>query len=72
LACTENVRWCSPHSDGSWTSTTSSTRCGASGGTALDPEVVVQRFSRRRVEGPIERLTPRETEVLALLAYLRS
>jgi hypothetical protein len=27
---------------------------------------------RRRVEGPIERLTPRETEVLALLAYLRS
>jgi DNA-binding NarL/FixJ family response regulator len=44
----------------------------ASGGTALDPEVVAQLFARRRVEGPIERLTPRETEVLSLMAEGRS
>jgi DNA-binding NarL/FixJ family response regulator len=44
----------------------------AAGGTALDPEVVAQLFARRRVAGPIERLTPRETEVLALMAEGRS
>ena len=44
----------------------------AAGGTALDPEVVAQLFSRRRVQGPIERLTPRETEVLSLMAEGRS
>ena len=36
----------------------------ADGGTALDPEVVAQLFSRRRQDGPLERLTPREREVL--------
>ena len=44
----------------------------AGGGTALDPEVVAQLFARRRVSGPLERLTPRETEVLALMAEGRS
>ncbi|MEO9173956.1 MAG: response regulator transcription factor, partial [Gaiellales bacterium] len=44
----------------------------AGGGTALDPEVVAQLFARRRVAGPLERLTPRETEVLAQLAEGRS
>jgi DNA-binding NarL/FixJ family response regulator len=44
----------------------------ATGGTALDPEVVAQLFARRRVEGPVERLTPRETEVLGLIAEGRS
>jgi DNA-binding NarL/FixJ family response regulator len=43
----------------------------AEGGTALDPEVVAQLFSRRR-QGPIERLTPREREVLGLMAEGRS
>jgi DNA-binding NarL/FixJ family response regulator len=43
----------------------------AEGGTALDPEVVAQLFSRRR-RGPLERLTPRELEVLALMAEGRS
>jgi DNA-binding NarL/FixJ family response regulator len=43
----------------------------AEGGTALDPEVVAQLFSRRR-RGPLERLTPRELEVLGLMAEGRS
>ncbi|HLU73070.1 MAG TPA: response regulator transcription factor [Nonomuraea sp.] len=38
----------------------------ASGGTAIDPEVVAQLFTRRR--GPLDRLTARELEVLALMA----
>jgi DNA-binding NarL/FixJ family response regulator len=42
------------------------------GGTALDPEVVAQLFSRRRADGPLEQLTPREREVLARMAEGRS
>lgn len=38
----------------------------ADGGTALDPEVVAQLFARGK--NPLESLTPRETEVLALMA----
>jgi DNA-binding NarL/FixJ family response regulator len=38
----------------------------ASGGTALDPEVVAQLLVRR--DNPIAALTPREREVLALMA----
>lgn len=44
----------------------------ADGGTALDPEVVAQLFSRRRQDGPLERLTPREREVLSLMAEGKS
>ena len=44
----------------------------AAGGTALDPEVVAQLFARRTANGPLERLTPRETEVLGLMAEGRS
>jgi DNA-binding NarL/FixJ family response regulator len=43
----------------------------AEGGTALDPEVVAQLFTQRR-SGPLERLTPRELEVLGLMAEGRS
>ena len=43
----------------------------AEGGTALDPEVVAQLFSARR-RGPLQRLTPRELEVLGLMAEGRS
>jgi DNA-binding NarL/FixJ family response regulator len=43
----------------------------AAGGTALDPEVVAQLFSRQR-SGPLEGLTPREVEVLGLMAEGRS
>ena len=39
----------------------------AGGGTALDPEVVAQLLVRR-VGSPMDRLTPREHEVLSLMA----
>ena len=42
-------------------------RVGA-GGVVIDPEVVQQLLSRRRRADPIDRLTPREREVLALMA----
>jgi DNA-binding NarL/FixJ family response regulator len=44
----------------------------ANGGTALDPEVVAQLFSRRRADEPLEQLTAREREVLGLMAEGRS
>lgn len=40
----------------------------AGGGTALDPEVVAQLLGRSRRRGPLESLTPREREVLGLMA----
>src|SRR4051812_2193010 len=39
----------------------------AAGGTALDPEVVSQLLVRRRAD-PLQRLTPRELQVLGLMA----
>src|SRR3954470_12492245 len=44
----------------------------AGGGSALDPEVVSLLLGRRRREDPLEVLTPREREVLALMAEGRS
>ncbi len=41
-------------------------------GTAIDPEVISQLFGRRRSEDPLGDLTPREREVLALMAEGRS
>ena len=43
----------------------------ADGGTALDPEVVAQLLVRHR-DDPIDRLTPRELQVLRLMAEGRS
>ena len=42
------------------------------GGTVLDPEVVRRLLARRRVRSPIDALTPREREVLGLMAEGRS
>jgi DNA-binding NarL/FixJ family response regulator len=44
----------------------------ASGGTVLDAEVVAQLLSRRRRDERLAALTPREREVLALMAEGRS
>jgi DNA-binding NarL/FixJ family response regulator len=38
----------------------------------IDPEVVTQLLGRRRARNPIEELTDREREVLALMAEGRS
>ena len=42
------------------------------GGTALDPEVVAQLLARRRTDSPLDALSPRELEVLGLMAEGRS
>jgi DNA-binding NarL/FixJ family response regulator len=44
----------------------------AEGGSVLDPEVVAYLLGRRRREDPFAALTPREREVLALMAEGRS
>jgi DNA-binding NarL/FixJ family response regulator len=44
----------------------------ADGGSALDPEVVSHMLGRRRREDPLAELTPREREVLELMAEGRS
>jgi DNA-binding NarL/FixJ family response regulator len=44
----------------------------AGGGTILDPEVVAQLVTRRRQDDRLSSLTPREQEVLALMAEGRT
>jgi len=44
----------------------------SAGGTVLDPEVVMQLLSRARNADPLDRLTPREREVLGLMAEGRT
>jgi DNA-binding NarL/FixJ family response regulator len=47
-------------------------RTVAAGGTVLDPEVVSKLMVRHAATEPVARLTPREREVLALMAEGRS
>lgn len=49
-----------------------SVRQVARGGSALDPEVVAGLLGRRRRDDPLDELTPREREVLELMAEGRS
>jgi DNA-binding NarL/FixJ family response regulator len=49
-----------------------SVRRVAAGGSALDPEVIAQMLGRRRAVSPLDQLTPREREVLTLMAEGRS
>ena len=44
----------------------------AAGGSVIDPEVVAQLVGRRRTRDPIQELTNRERQVLALMAEGRS
>ena len=44
----------------------------AEGGSAIDPIIVSTLLSKRRSEDPIDVLTPREREVLVLMAEGRS
>jgi DNA-binding NarL/FixJ family response regulator len=44
----------------------------AAGGSALDPEVVGRMLGRRRREGPLDSLSPRERDVLAAMAEGKS
>jgi DNA-binding NarL/FixJ family response regulator len=47
-------------------------RIVAGGGTAMDPEVICLLMARRARDEPLRRLTPREREVLALMAEGRT
>ena len=40
----------------------------AAGGSAIDPQIVTTLLRRRRSDDPLDRLTPREREVLELMA----
>jgi DNA-binding NarL/FixJ family response regulator len=51
---------------------TDAVRRVAAGGSALDPQVVQRMVDRPRIESPIDELTPREREVLSLMAEGRS
>jgi DNA-binding NarL/FixJ family response regulator len=44
----------------------------ASGGSALDPEVVARMLGRRRRQGPLDLLSPRERDVLSAMAEGKS
>ena len=44
----------------------------AAGGSALDPEVVERMVGRQRHDSPLDELTPREREVVSLMAEGRS
>ena len=44
----------------------------AGGGSALDPEVVGRMLGRRRADGKVDQLSPRERDVLSLMAEGKS
>jgi DNA-binding NarL/FixJ family response regulator len=51
---------------------TASVRRVGSGGSAIDPAIVSQLLARHRGSDPLERITPRERDVLELMAEGRS
>jgi DNA-binding NarL/FixJ family response regulator len=51
---------------------TDAVRRVAAGGAALDPEVIGRMLGRRTTEGPLDKLSPRERDVLAEMAEGKS
>src|SRR6202161_27905 len=68
----EGVGYLLKHRVGDVPSFVEAVRRVAAGGTVLDPEVVPRLAGRRRRRSPIDTLTPRDREVLALMAEGRS
>jgi DNA-binding NarL/FixJ family response regulator len=68
----EGVGYVLKHRVGDLSLFTDAVRRVARGGSALDPEVVERMVARPRRAGPMTELTPREREVLALIAEGRS
>jgi len=68
----EGVGYLLKHRVGDLALFTDAVRRVARGGSALDPEVVERMVARPRRGGPMADLTPREREVLALMAEGRS
>jgi DNA-binding NarL/FixJ family response regulator len=51
---------------------TAAVRRVGEGGSAIDPTIISQLLGRRRDDGPLDHMTPREREVLELMAEGRS
>jgi DNA-binding NarL/FixJ family response regulator len=70
--CANGVGYLLKHHVGDLTTLTDAVRRVALGGSALDPDVVQHLVSDSRNDDPLSRLTPKEHEVLALMAEGRS
>jgi DNA-binding NarL/FixJ family response regulator len=68
----EGVGYLLKHHVGDVPSFVDAVRRVAAGGTVLDPDVVARLVGRRRQRSPLDTLTPRDREVLALMAEGRS
>ncbi len=68
----EGVGYLLKHRVGDLSAFIDAVRRVARGGSALDPDVIQQMVSRPRKAGPLDALTPRELEVLGLMAEGRS
>lgn len=68
----DGVGYLLKHRLGDLVSLTDAVRRVAHGGSALDSQVVQQMVGRRRFDDPIDTLTPKEREVLTLMAEGRS
>jgi DNA-binding NarL/FixJ family response regulator len=68
----DGVGYLLKHRLGDLVTLTEAVRRVAHGGSALDSEVVQQMVGRRRIDDPLDTLTPKEREVMGLMAEGRS